>query len=164
MKMSQEREVKELQDLLPQDEVLKIGKYEVLAKPYNLNDWVIIFSRFSDLEALNLNDVSVFRLLLWLQVRKDERFKTVTEEEVGEEITLKDLPRLIPVIERMIAQSLPEEEVKKGEKLVEGSFRFPRHKVWLDSSPNRSDDSQTTAKDNGRTARVRKKAREGSWF
>jgi len=115
-------EIKELQELLPQGEVLKVGPYQVVVRPYNLNDWVIIFSRYATMDALNINDVSVIRLLVWLQIRKDERYKTVTEEEVGEVMTLKDIPRLVPILERLVMESLPEEETKKGE----GKFRGRR--------------------------------------
>jgi len=113
-------EIKELQELLPQGEILEVGPYKVVARPFNLNDWVIIFSRYATTDALSINDVSVIRLLVWLQIRKDERYRTVTEEEVGEVMTLKDVPRIVPILERLVAISLPEEEPKKGEEKSRG--------------------------------------------
>ncbi len=102
-----EQQNKELTELLPQGVKLKVGKFEVMAKPFSANDWALIISRFANPDAVDLNDASAMRLFLWLLIRKDERYRNVTEEEVGEEFTLKDIPELFPIVERLILESVP---------------------------------------------------------
>ncbi len=111
-----EQQNKELTELLPQGIRLKVGKFEVVAKPFSANDWALIISRFANTEAINQNDVTAERFFLWLLIRKDERYRHITEEDVGEEFTLKDIPTLWPIIEKLIQDSLPSEMTEEQKK------------------------------------------------
>ncbi len=103
-----EQQNKELTELLPQGVKLKVGKFEVMAKPFSANDWALIISRFKNPEAIDLNDIAAMRFFLWLLIRKDERYRNISEEDVGEEFTLRDIPELWPIVEQLMAESLPQ--------------------------------------------------------
>ncbi len=126
-----EQQNKELTELLPQGVRLKVGKFDVIAKPFTANDWALIISRFANPDAVDLNDASAMRLFLWLLIRKDERYRHVTEEEVGEEFTLKDIPELFPIVERLILESVPagtfeEQKKERGSRGKPSSLLLPR--------------------------------------